>query len=54
MCTYTPEEEFFKEIEQLDGKNFSISLDSYDEKDIIFLEGPAEFTYNIGSGNGDV
>ncbi|MTI19698.1 hypothetical protein E1176_01560, partial [Fulvivirga sp. RKSG066] len=49
LCTYTPEEEFFNEIEQFDEQSLSISLDSYNESDTIYLEGPAEFKYNVES-----
>ena len=54
FCTYTPDEDFFKKIEPVDPAGFTISLADYTEGDTIYLEGPATFTYSLGSGNGHI
>lgn len=53
-CSYTPEEDFYKEIKVIDPNDFIISLDSNNTEDTIYLEGPMQFSYSIGNGNGDV
>jgi hypothetical protein len=52
-CTYTPDENFYKKIEEVNPENFTISLDSYGA-DTIFLTGPRKFEYSLGSGNGRI
>jgi len=54
FCTYTPDEDFFKEIEPVDPEVFSISLATYNHMDTIYLEGPASFNYDLGTGNGSI
>ncbi len=54
FCTYAPDEDFYKQIEKVNPEDFTIQLNSHDDEDTIYLEGPVTFGYNIGSGNGQV
>ncbi len=48
-CVYSPDEDFFKEIQPLDSADFRISLNSFFDDDTIYLEGVTTFSYSLGS-----
>jgi hypothetical protein len=50
-CTYAPEEEYFKDVPQTDPV-VSLSLNSYDNADTIYLWSHTNFSYNLDPGKG--
>ena len=52
-CTFTTEDDFFQTIPQ-PAPIGTISLDTLDEKDTIFLYRGVEFSFNVGINKGSI
>jgi hypothetical protein len=52
-CTYDPDQEYFKEIDQTPPTGI-ILLDQYNEKDTIFLYQPSNFEFKVAVSRGEV
>lgn len=52
-CTYSPEEEFFKNIVQPDPQA-TISLNTFNNADTIYLYDAATFSFNVGVDQGEI
>lgn len=52
-CTYEPDEVFSQEIAEPEHR-ITFSLTEHDEKDTIYLFGPASFTFNLGINPGKI
>jgi hypothetical protein len=50
-CTYAPEEEYFRDVPQTDPV-VSLSLNSYDNADTIYLWSYTNFSYRLDAGKG--
>ena len=50
-CTYQPEEEYFKNIEQGTAR-YSVMLNEYSAVDTIRIYGYTQFTFNLGISQG--
>lgn len=53
-CTFTPNEEYVNPIEPHGLGQVSITLNEYDDRDTIYLWGPADFFYDIEIDSGRI